>query len=126
MRLLLPSHIGVSLKRTAIGSRFRSLDPGAEISKFYLEQLRISREVDGPLNLELSLSSAVRRAVPGCLEKSTQGIPDQLKKDPLVRSSFFWALRHGDVETKLQVIQAFGLIADNEVRDALAGFHSRS
>ena len=45
-----------------------------------------------------------------------------MKKDPLVRSSFFWALRHGDVETKLQVIQAFGLIADNEVRDALQDF----
>src|SRR5690606_22423165 len=41
---------------------------------------------------------------------------------PLVRSSFFWALRHGDVETKLQVIQAFGMIADSEVEDALREF----
>jgi hypothetical protein len=56
------------------------------------------------------------------LEKSTHGIPEQLKKDPLVRSSFFWAFRHGDMDTKLQVIRAFGLIADNEVKDALKDF----
>ena len=45
-----------------------------------------------------------------------------MKRDPLVRSSFFWALRHGDRHTKLQVIQALGLIADNEVKDALRDF----
>ncbi|MNZ99398.1 hypothetical protein D3C78_1187200 [compost metagenome] len=40
----------------------------------------------------------------------------------MVRSSFFWALRHGDSKTKLQVIQAFGLIADLEVEEALKDF----
>jgi hypothetical protein len=55
-------------------------------------------------------------------EKSSDGIPDHLKRDPLVRSSFFWALRHGDQHTKLQVIQALGMIADSEVKDVLQTF----
>ncbi|MBB3113162.1 tetratricopeptide (TPR) repeat protein [Paenibacillus phyllosphaerae] len=55
-------------------------------------------------------------------EKSSEALPDHLKRDPLVRSSFFWALRHGDRSTKLQVIQALGMIADNEVKDALKSF----
>ncbi len=39
-----------------------------------------------------------------------------------MRSSFFWALRHGDTETKLQVIQAFAIIADGEVKESLQQF----
>jgi tetratricopeptide (TPR) repeat protein len=97
------------------------LDPGTEISKFYLEQLRLQKgeQAPSPLSYHYHLPFEEQFRV---LEKSKQGIPDHLKKDPLVRSSFFWALRHGDVDTKLQVIQAFGLIADNEVKDALKDF----
>lgn len=42
--------------------------------------------------------------------------------DPLVRSSLFWALRHGDLETKAQVIQTFSLLNDEEARSALQEF----
>lgn len=49
-------------------------------------------------------------------------VPDDLKNNPLIRSSFFWALRHGDAKTKLQVIQALGVIADTEVEEALKAF----
>jgi tetratricopeptide (TPR) repeat protein len=114
-------HIGRFAEAFRYWRQAQKLDPGAEISKFYLEQLRTREKVEGPLtwsyHYHLPFEEQFR-----VLEKSTQGIPDQLKKDPLVRSSFFWALRHGDIETKLQVIQAFGLIADNEVRDALQDF----
>jgi tetratricopeptide (TPR) repeat protein len=97
------------------------LDPGTEISKFYLDQLRNRQDDKFPLTLSYHYHLPFEEQF-RVLEKSTQGIPDQLKKDPLVRSSFFWALRHGDMDTKLQVIQAFGLIADNEVKDALRSF----
>lgn len=114
-------HIGRFAEAYRYWKQVQKLDPGAEISKFYLEQLRVREKSAIPLtwsyHYHLPFEEQFR-----ALEKSTQGIPDQLKKDPLVRSSFFWALRHGDVETKLQVIQAFGLIADNEVRDALQDF----
>jgi tetratricopeptide (TPR) repeat protein len=115
------SHLGRFDEAYRYWKQTQKLDPGAEISKFYLDQLRTREKAEGPLtwsyHYHLPFEEQFR-----VLEKSTQGIPDQLKKDPLVRSSFFWALRHGDIETKLQVIQAFGLIADGEVRDALQDF----
>jgi hypothetical protein len=44
------------------------------------------------------------------------------RNDPLIRSSLFWALRHGDLETKMQVIQTFALLADKEAEHALREF----
>jgi tetratricopeptide (TPR) repeat protein len=96
-------------------------DPGSEIPKFYLSLLNksLGEQAKPPVSYHYHLP--FEEQFRG-LEKSTEGLPDHLKRDPLVRSSFFWALRHGDTETKLQVIQAFGLIADNEVKEALLEF----
>ena len=55
-------------------------------------------------------------------EESKEWLPSDMGQNPLIRSSFFWALRHGDHKTKLQVIQAFGRIADREVEEALQAF----
>lgn len=98
------------------------LDPGSDIPRFYLSELRDMAKGRSKAMLSyhyhLPFEEQFRE-----LEKSTDGsIPDQLKRDPLIRSSFFWALRHGDHETKLQVIQAFGMISDSEVEDALRKF----
>jgi tetratricopeptide (TPR) repeat protein len=46
-------------------------------------------------------------------------IPKDLLQDPLIRSSLFWSLRHGDHDTKLQVIQSFEYFADQEIEEAL-------
>ncbi|MCS7459237.1 tetratricopeptide repeat protein [Paenibacillus doosanensis] len=96
-------------------------DPGSEIPKFYLNQLHQSRSEQVKPQVSYHYHLPFEEQFRG-LEKSTEGLPDHLKRDPLVRSSFFWALRHGDTETKLQVIQAFGLIADSEVKEALLEF----
>ncbi|GGD98905.1 tetratricopeptide repeat protein [Paenibacillus nasutitermitis] len=97
------------------------LDPESKVSSYYLEQLagvRAGRH-PAPTSYHYHLPFEEQFKL---WEKSTDAIPDHLKRDPLVRSSFFWALRHGDRHTKLQVIQALGLIADNEVKDALRDF----
>lgn len=96
------------------------LDPGTEVARYYLSQMKDGepgekRTIGYHYHLPFEEQFRV-------LETATDGIPDHLKRDPLVRSSFFWALRHGDVATKLQVIQAFGMIADSEVEDALREF----
>lgn len=96
-------------------------DPGSDIPKFYLSMLEKSRHEEEKPSVSYHYHLPFEEQFRG-LEKSTEGLPDHLKRDPLVRSSFFWALRHGDTETKLQVIQAFGLIADNEVKEALLEF----
>jgi tetratricopeptide (TPR) repeat protein len=97
------------------------LDPTSGISGFFMNQMHLSltQDIKPTISYHYHLPFEEQFRL---LEKSSEGIPDHLKKDPLVRSSFFWALRHGDMDTKLQVIQAFGLIADNEVKDALLEF----
>lgn len=98
------------------------LDPHSDIPRFYLSQLEKvpSEEAGKPYfsyHYHLPFEEQFRTMV-----KTKDALPDSLKRDPLVRSSFFWALRHGDVEAKLQVIQAFGIIADAEVEEALREF----
>ncbi|GGG05176.1 HEAT repeat domain-containing protein [Paenibacillus abyssi] len=97
------------------------LDPDSDIPKYYLDQLERVRSgfEPAPTSYHYHLPFEEQFKL---WEKSSGGLPDHLKRDPLVRSSFFWALRHGDRQTKLQVIQALGLIADSEVKDALKDF----
>ncbi|MBH5320864.1 tetratricopeptide repeat protein [Paenibacillus sp. GSMTC-2017] len=97
------------------------LDPKSGIPDYYMDQLVHVQngETASPISYHYHLPFEEQFKL---WEKTTGGIPDHLKRDPLVRSSFFWALRHGDHHTKLQVIQAFGMIADNEVKDVLRAF----
>ncbi|MBU7317693.1 tetratricopeptide repeat protein [Paenibacillus oleatilyticus] len=96
-------------------------DPGSEIPKFYLSLLDKHREETRKPPVSYHYHLPFEEQFRG-LERAEGGLPEHMKRDPLVRSSFFWALRHGDGDTKLQVIQAFGLIADDEVKDALTEF----
>ncbi|MGM0881681.1 MAG: tetratricopeptide repeat protein [Bacillota bacterium] len=97
------------------------LDPVSGIPHYYMEQLELVRsgQQTAPISYHYHLPFEEQFKL---WEKSSDGIPDHLKRDPLVRSSFFWALRHGDQHTKLQVIQALGMIADGEVKDVLRTF----
>ncbi|WP_284643419.1 tetratricopeptide repeat protein [Paenibacillus silviterrae] len=96
-------------------------DPGSEIPRFYLNLLRRYRHEAVKPSVSYHYHLPFEEQFRG-LERSENGLPEHLKKDPLVRSSFFWALRHGDMDTKLQVIQAFSLIGDDEVKDTLLEF----
>ncbi|EGL14458.1 MULTISPECIES: tetratricopeptide repeat protein [unclassified Paenibacillus] len=113
-------NIGRFQEARVLWNQVDKLENGSEIARFYLEQLN-RRSDDRPLSLSyhynLPFEEQFRQ-----LEQSPESIPDQIAKDPLVRSSFFWALRHGDVETKLQVLQTFVYIGDNEVKEALIEF----
>lgn len=102
----------------------KRLDPGSSVAGFYLAQLDQSGggdEASKPFSVNyqylLPFEEQLKR-----WETSEDGFPADLKDNPLVRSSFFWALRHGDAKTKLQVIQALGLIADQEVEEVLQAF----
>lgn len=113
-------NIGKYAEAEKLWRTVEKLDPGTDIPRYYMEQMKEaengSKKALG-YHYHLPFEEQFR-----VLEKAAEGIPDHMKRDPLVRSSFFWALRHGDVETKLQVIQAFGIIADSEVEDALREF----
>lgn len=97
------------------------LDPDSPVPSFYLQQLELVRtgQLDPPAHYhyQLPFEEQFRQ-----WEKSPGKLPEALKREPLIRSSFFWALRHGDRKTKMQVIQALGLVADEEVIAALKAF----
>ncbi|OPA76319.1 DDE transposase family protein [Paenibacillus selenitireducens] len=122
-------HIGRLDEAERLWLHAQRLDPNSEIPQFYLSQLQEYRHVGvdtSPEGVEKPMWS-YHYHLPfeeqfRLWEKTSGGLPDHLKRDPLVRSSFFWALRHGDQQTKLQVIQALGLIADYEVQEALCAF----
>ncbi|MBD2847491.1 tetratricopeptide repeat protein [Paenibacillus sp. IB182496] len=97
------------------------LDPQSDVPKYYLDHLfRVRRgEERATTSYHYHLPFTEQFKL---WERSGSGLPEQLRRDPLVRSSFFWALRHGDRQTKLQVIQALGMIGDQEVELALRDF----
>ncbi|GJM80668.1 hypothetical protein HMSSN139_31640 [Paenibacillus sp. HMSSN-139] len=116
-------HTGRHSEAEQLWSTGKRLDPGSSVPDYYLNCLAKEREHPEagpfPVNYQylLPFEEQMKR-----WEISEDGIPVDLKENPLIRSSFFWALRHGDAKTKLQVIQALGLIADREVEEALQAF----
>ncbi|MWC30858.1 tetratricopeptide repeat protein [Paenibacillus sp. MMS18-CY102] len=101
----------------------KAVDPQSEVAPYYLDYLaevKAKGQQPAPVSYHYHLPFEEQiklwERLPG------EAIPERFKRDPLVRSSFFWALRHGDRQTKLQVIQALGMIGDDEVREALHAF----
>lgn len=105
----------------ALWQQLVKLDPGSDIASFYLNRMDdAGRQGEYPsINYHYNLPFEEQLKHP---EKWKNGFPPEIRDNPLIRSSFFWALRHGDSRTKLQVIQALGLIADQEVEEALLAF----
>jgi tetratricopeptide (TPR) repeat protein len=98
-------------------------DPDSDVPRFYLNQLKEWR-TQGETRLQtvsyhyqLPFEWQFRQLAP-----QGRAAAEQIKRNPLIRSSFFWALNHGDLETKLQVIKLFGWIADAEVEQVLRQF----
>uniref|UniRef100_UPI00403F62D9 tetratricopeptide repeat protein n=1 Tax=Paenibacillus sp. FSL W8-0186 TaxID=2921709 RepID=UPI00403F62D9 len=105
----------------ALWRQLDKLDPGSGIASFYLNRLD-DDELQGQypsISYHYNLPFEEQLKHP---EKWENGFPPEIRDNPLIRASFFWALRHGDHRTKLQVIQALGMIADREVEEALLAF----
>jgi tetratricopeptide (TPR) repeat protein len=97
------------------------LDSGSEVPAYYLGKMEQYRKGEEALpvhyHYHLPFEEQFRR-----WETNPELVSEALRRDPLIRSSFFWALRHGDRRTKVQVIQALGLVADEEVIESLKAF----
>ncbi|WP_442602043.1 tetratricopeptide repeat protein [Paenibacillus sp. KN14-4R] len=114
------SNIGRYAEAKRLWHQAEKLDPKSDVAPFYLLQMQeLQAGKLGKLHYHYHLPFEEQFRM---IEKATDGISEHLKEDPLVRSSFFWGLRHGDRNTKLQVIQAFGLIGDKEVKQTLLEF----
>lgn len=95
--------------------------PGSMIADFYLKEWEsVAQRLPGqklPYQYQLPFEEKFK-----VFEQADRDIPEDVKRDPLVRSSFIWALRHGDQATKLHVMQAFSMIGDEEVKATLLRF----
>ncbi|MEK4508173.1 tetratricopeptide repeat protein [Paenibacillus sp. FSL K6-2524] len=114
-------HLGRYTEAKRLWHQVKKLDPDSVIPMFYLS--RIEGIAAGEQALPISYNYHLPYEEQFRLwEKSKEWLPSDMGENPMIRSSFFWALRHGDYNTKLQVIQAFGRIADKEVEEALQAF----
>jgi tetratricopeptide (TPR) repeat protein len=99
--------------------KVKKLDPEGEVADYYLEMLaipelkRAKRRI--PYHYQLPYMEQWRKN--GWLANGR--LPRSVMNDPLIRSSIFWALKHGDMRTKIQVIQSLPFFADKEVEEAL-------
>ncbi|MBN6186903.1 tetratricopeptide repeat protein [Aneurinibacillus sp. BA2021] len=100
------------------------LDPSEQVASYYLKQIEQQREGGQAI-----AKASYHYQVPQFDNFSFEFLGDPaaelhqaMKSNPLLRSSLLWALRFGDKDSKLQVIQAFEHIADKEVEDALRSF----
>lgn len=99
--------------------KIKEINVKDEIADYYLELLEDTTILQGksrlPYHYQLPYDVQLKKK-----DLFGQGkCPKDLLQDPIIRSSLFWSLRHGDHDTKLQVIQAFEFFADQEVEDAL-------
>ncbi|MDQ0196647.1 tetratricopeptide repeat protein [Paenibacillus wynnii] len=95
------------------------LDPESVVPRFYLAQLEQALKDNQPIppvsyNYQLPFQEQLK------LWKDNKGsFAEEVRINPLIRSSFFWALRYGDSNTKLQVTQALRWIEDEEMSEVL-------
>ncbi|UQZ34330.1 DDE transposase family protein [Paenibacillus sp. PK3_47] len=95
------------------------LDPESPVPGFFLSQLQASQAAGRPMspvsyNYQLPFQEQLKQ-----WKDNTEKFTEEVRNNPLLRASFFWALRYGDSGTKLQVTEALRWIEDKEMSDVL-------
>ncbi|MGZ4121917.1 MAG: DDE transposase family protein, partial [Tumebacillaceae bacterium] len=117
------ANLGFYDRAKRIWDEVAALDPDSEIPAFFLNKVNEALEKGVPMqSVSYQYHIPFQEQFKIMKEQLQTGKLGGWRNDPLIRSSLFWALRHGDVETKTQVIQTFALIADKEVEHALREF----
>lgn len=98
------------------------LDPGSAVPQFFLAQLEQAGAEEGSMplvsyNYQLPFQEQLK-----LWKDNKSSFKEAVKNNPLLRSSFFWALRYGDTTTKLQVTEALHWIDDEELSEILQSF----
>lgn len=97
------------------------LDPASAVPAFFLSQLQQARAEGHPMpsvsyNYQLPFQEQLKQ-----WKGNTGRFTEEVRNNPLLRASFFWALRYGDSATKLQVTEALRWIEDEEMSEVLRG-----
>lgn len=104
----------------------QALERDSEVASFYLKHVDQWQSMNlvptVHYHYQLPFEEQLMRFNP---KEPNQHMLHQLGTNPLLRSSFFWALHHGDKKTKLQVLNLLGWMADEEVKHLLRDFINR-
>ncbi|WP_340020754.1 tetratricopeptide repeat protein [Paenibacillus sp. FSL K6-1096] len=97
------------------------LDPDSAVPAFFLAQLQQAQGEGRSMpavsyNYQLPFQEQLKqwKGQPG-------RFTEEVRNNPLLRASFFWALRYGDASTKFQVTEALRWIEDEELSGSLRG-----
>jgi tetratricopeptide (TPR) repeat protein len=108
----------------ALWRKVERLDPSEKVAPYYIGQVQKRKKGDTAIkeasyHYQIPIQDILLFDEIG---NHSSEAGQLLKENPLLRSSLLWALRFGDNDVKLQVIQTFEHIADKEVEDALRAF----
>jgi tetratricopeptide (TPR) repeat protein len=115
------SNSGLYAEAQRCWQKAAKLDPESSVPRFFLAQLQGAQGEGKALspisyNYQLPFQEQLK------LWKDNKGsFAEEVRNNPLLRSSFFWALRYGDANTKLQVTEALRWIEDEEMSEILQG-----
>ncbi|WP_440961119.1 tetratricopeptide repeat protein [Paenibacillus nitricinens] len=115
------SNSGLHTEAQRCWQKATKLDPESAVPRFFLAQLQQAQGEGKALspisyNYQLPFQEQLK------LWKDNKGsFAEEVRNNPLLRSSFFWALRYGDANTKLQVTEALRWIEDEEMSEILQG-----
>jgi tetratricopeptide (TPR) repeat protein len=103
------------------------MDPDACVPCFYFEQVQSWMKQGYPRRSNAVIPYQYHLPFEEQLLRMEEWKPDsylltELKENPLFRSSFFWALHHGNRHTKLKVLHVLGWLHDQEVEQVLRQF----
>lgn len=96
------------------------------VAEYYLLRMEIARDKDSEvLRVSYQLDLPVEAQLAEVKDKLKENGLDEWRRDPLLRASLYWGLRHGNHETRRRVIRALAVVADDDAEKALRLFLAR-
>lgn len=96
------------------------------IAEYYLRQAKEATSAEpGKIRISYQLDLPVEEQLAEVKVKLKDNSLDEWRRDPLLRASLYWGLRHGNHETRRRVIRALAVVADDDAEKALRLFLAR-
>lgn len=117
-------HLGKLHEAENLWKQVAKIDPNSYVSAFYLNRIT---EMDQRNEInweewELSYYYHPPFEYSDYLGHLQTNNIEVVRNDPLIRASFFWALHHGDDQTKRQVIEVLALIGGEQIESVLRDY----
>ncbi|SIT02568.1 Tetratricopeptide repeat-containing protein [Alicyclobacillus vulcanalis] len=99
----------------------------ARLADYHLERVRQARAAgQRAVSISYQLDIPVEMQLAEVRDRLQNSSPDEWRRDPLLRASLHWSLRHGNREVRQRVIRALAVVADEDAEEALKAFLARS